>query len=158
MRYQRARNFCIGITALALLAVTSWALADQRSPEDIISGRRSNLRDLGSAFKELGEELKKKKPMEFMVQQYVAQIGDLAQQEQNWFPAGTGQKTGIETHAKDEIWARPEDFSKAMQAFQREAGVLTGIAASDADALKAQHRKLGVTCKGCHDTFREKED
>jgi cytochrome c556 len=145
---------------IGLLAVFGcWgALAADQTATDVIAGRRSNLRDLGSAYKELGEELKKSKPLPFLLQQYIGEISDFSQQQQNWFPPNTGPKTGIETHAKEEIWTKPQEFTAAMQAFQKEAAVLTGISTSDLDALKVEHKKLGLTCKNCHDTFREKED
>lgn len=152
-RPRRWRN--IGIIAVFVC----WgALASEPIAGDVIAGRRSNLRDLGSAYKEMGEELKKSKPMPFLLQQYISQISDLSQQQQNWFPPNTGPKSGIETHAKEEIWARPQEFAAAMQAFQKEAAVLNAVSVSDLDALKAEHKKLGLTCKNCHDTFREKED
>jgi cytochrome c556 len=157
MTHKLSKHFFIfGIVGVSL--VVGSARADQQNVEDIISGRRSNLKDLGSAYKELGDELKKNKPMSFLVQQYVSQISDLSQQQQNWFPANTGPKSGIETKAKEEIWTRAAEFSAAMQAFQKEAASLAAIAPSDTESLKAQHKKLGQTCKACHDTFREKED
>ena len=148
----------------AAIAMTSMLSAHAQDPEartsaEVIEGRQSNLRDLGSAYKELGDQLKKSKPMPFMVQQLVGQIRDFALQAPHWFPAGSGPGPGLDTKAKPDIWIRTAEFKTAMQRFDQESERLASVAATnDLDALKVQHRKLGEACKACHDPFREKKD
>src|ERR1700722_14429501 len=97
-------------TTLRAVAVICWAvigapaLPQERTPEDVIKGRQSNLHDLGSAYKSLGDELKKAKPILFLVQQYIGQISELAKQRKYWFPSGTGPEAGIDTKAKPLVW------------------------------------------------------
>ena len=43
-------------------------------------------------------------------------------------------------------------------AFNKEANELAKVAATgDAAALKVQFGKVGETCKGCHDKFRQED-
>ena len=75
-----------------------------------------------------------------------------------WFPAGSGPAPGLKTAAKAEIWAQPDKFAAARDAFVAEAAKFQVIAKSgDAAAIRAEVPKLGATCGGCHDHFREKE-
>ena len=46
-----------------------------------------------------------------------------------------------------------------METFQSEASKLGDLAvAGDREAIKAQFKATGKTCKSCHDAFKEKED
>lgn len=147
-----------GVAALVLSAV---AAATYGAAGDVISTRQSNFKDLGETVKKLGDELKKPAPMASRLDQYAAQIADLAKQlgqQERLFPKGSGPEAGVETNAKKEIWEKPQEFQTAMRALATEAGNLKSIPGSDTKGIKAQFRKLGRTCKGCHDSFREKED
>lgn len=147
-----------GISLFAALMFGS-ALGQERSAEDVIKGRQSNLHDLGSAYKSLVDELKKSKPILFLVQQYIEQIGALAKQRTYWFPKGSGPESGIDTKAKAIIWADPTDFSLKMQGLGVEVDKLLALQSStDVAAISNQVRQLGEACKACHDKFREPED
>jgi cytochrome c556 len=72
----------------------------------------------------------------------------------NVFPEGSDFG---ETGSKAEVWEKPAEFKKAMVAFQSAADGLAKVAASgDMKAVGGAFGKLGKSCKGCHDTFREK--
>lgn len=147
------------LAAVALATGTlSVAATDEMTPEDAIAARQSGLHDLGGAFKGVNDELKKANPSLTLLRQYVQQIDQAAKSQQFWFPRGSGPEAGIETKAKPDIWQRPEEFAKARDAFLAAAAKLVQVAgASDVDAIKAQTRAVGQTCKGCHDPFREQE-
>jgi cytochrome c556 len=133
--------------------------AQERSPEDVIKGRQSNLHDLGSAYKSLTDELKKGNPVFFIVQQYIDQINQLAKQSAYWFPGGTGPEAGIDTKARSLIWQTPDDFASRMQSFRTQVDKLFALRSSvDSAAISAQIRSLGEACKACHDKYREPED
>lgn len=147
------------VVALSLICTAVWsARADEMDPQVVIEGRRANLRDLGAAFKAITDELKKPVPSLPVIRQYAGQIDALAQQQRFWFPRGSGPESEIETDAKPEIWTRTKEFADAQLALVTEAGRFRDIArGSDIDAIKTQHRAVGKTCKGCHDSFREEE-
>ena len=72
---------------------------------------------------------------------------------------GTDKGTGWEkTRAKSEIWTEKEKIGKAATAWVKEANEMAVVAAAgDAAATKVQLGKLGSTCKGCHDDFKNKQ-
>jgi cytochrome c556 len=154
--WKRGTIAVAGASSLLLFAV---ALSQERSPEDVIKGRQSNLHDLGSAYKELRDLLTKKAPSLFLIQQYIGQIGALAKERGYWFPEGTGPEAGIDTKAKALIWKTPDDFSMRMQTFATEVDKLVAAGATgDVALITSQHRALGEACKACHDKYRERED
>jgi cytochrome c556 len=135
------------------------AIPQERSSEDVIKGRQSNLHDLGAAYKSLSDELRKSKPVPLLLQQYIGQIGELAKQREYWFPRGTGPEAGIDTKAKPSIWTSQEDFARRMQVFALEAEKLLALEnSSDIASIFGQVRVLGESCKSCHDKYREPED
>jgi cytochrome c556 len=70
------------------------------------------------------------------------------------FPAGSGASAGT-TDALDVIWQDPDDFAARLKAFQVEANQLRKIAThGDAAAFNEQFRKVGGTCKNCHDKYK----
>jgi cytochrome c556 len=145
--------------AVAAFSVCLVCIAQDADVSVVVEGRQSNLRDLGAAFKAIGDELKKSSPAMPYMRQYARQINDFAQQQHFWFPAGSGPQPDIKTHAKSEIWSQPAQFSQAQTDFSREAARLVEVLASnDVAAVKTQYRVVGKTCEGCHKVFREKID
>ncbi|MDR1848417.1 MAG: cytochrome c [Zoogloeaceae bacterium] len=63
----------------------------------------------------------------------------------------------VKTYVKPEFFSKPQDAAKYAQAFTKEADELARIAAVGTVAeVKAQHGKVGGTCKACHDDFKMK--
>jgi len=75
------------------------------------------------------------------------------------YPAGTDKGTGWEkTRVKPEFFTNKEGVTKVAMAFNKEANEMAKVAATgDAAAVKDQLGKLGGTCKGCHDDFKNKD-
>lgn len=60
------------------------------------------------------------------------------------------------TEVKPELFTDKEGVGKVAKAFNTEANEMAKVAATgDAAAVKAQFGKLGETCKGCHEKYRE---
>jgi cytochrome c556 len=130
--------------------------AQDASADDIIKGRQSNYRDIGGAYREINEELKKNAPMKFLLDQYAAQMLDLANDQENWFPKGTGPDSGADTNAKAEIWADPADFKKFSAELKVEAKKLAEIAGGgDKAAIGTQLKATSVSCQGCHAKYKK---
>lgn len=155
-----------GSVLYALLGLTSLALPMLSAAEDvetqqIIETRQNNYRDLGGALKSIDDQLRRGKIVKTLAVRYAEQLKELAdlQHAQEWFPAGTGPDSGIETEAKQEIWTRPEEFNKFRHALPAAAAKLDQLIVSDAsiDAIKAQHKAVGKVCAGCHKIYREEE-
>lgn len=145
----------IGISAGASVVVAD----EDLDPKAVIEARQSALRDIGAAFKAIGDELKKATPSLPSVRQHAKQIDDLSRRQGSWFPAETGPDSDVITAAKAEIWQQPAQFKAQQAEFAAQASKLAKTAAgSDAAAIKAQWLALGKTCKGCHEGFREEDD
>lgn len=82
---------------------------------------------------------------------HVDALTDLASIAHELFPEGSQS-----AEALPEIWENPEEFDEAMTRFQSVALELRQAAATnDISAIGGTMRRLGRTCKGCHDKFRE---
>lgn len=144
------------IPALALVAAAAPLMA---APADGIRSRITNFRELGAAYKAVNDSLRGGEVQTVLLVQSARQIGNAARGQYGWFPAGSGPQAGVKTAAKPEIWANPAKFKAAQDAFAAAANQFQKVAASgDASAIRLQARKLGATCKGCHDSFRTEED
>ena len=63
-----------------------------------------------------------------------------------------------ETQVKAEFFQQPEEVKKVAVAFIQESNKLAEVAAGgDVAAIRAQFGKVGESCKGCHDKFRNKD-
>lgn len=141
-------------TAIAAVAVAALAAPLLAAPADTVRSRIAAYKDLGGAFKTVNDNLRGT-PNVAAIQQAVGRINGAARGQYAWFPRGTGPQAGVKTGAKAEIWTQARQFRAAQDAFAAQAGALQRAATSgNVDAIRAEARKLGGTCKGCHDTFR----
>lgn len=132
---------------------------EEFDPQPVIEGRQAALRDIGAAFKNINDELKRSQPSIPLIRQNANQIDDLVKQQRFWFVAGTGPETEIEMKAKALIWTQPADFKAGQAALTEQAAKLAKVSAGqDLAAIKAQTQALGRTCKSCHDKYREEDD
>lgn len=125
----------------------------------IIDQRQKSLKRLGKNFKGISDAIKTGTADSEDTLQSIKIVSNLAPRLKTWFPEGSGPESGLETEAKAEIWAQPEEFAKAAADFEAAALVLQAAGdAGDADAIKAAFGQVGGTCKGCHDTFKSDDE
>lgn len=75
-----------------------------------------------------------------------------------YVPGSDKGKGWKETRVKHELFTDRDGVAKVAVAFNKEANELAKVAAGgDAAALKVQFGKVGETCKGCHDKFRQED-
>lgn len=150
---QTAARLALAAAAVALAGAPLLA-----APTDQVRARIDGFRELGAAYKNVNDGLRGD-VQTVLIQQSARQIRNASRAMYEWFPAGSGAQPGIKTAAKPEIWSRSAQFKAAQDAFARQADVFQRTAASgNAAAIRAEARKLGATCKGCHDTFRVPKD
>jgi cytochrome c556 len=147
--------------------------------QQVIEDRVAGFRDIGSAFKNIGDELKTGKPNVAKIQMSAGAIDNYTAAVHNWFPPGSQpppKKSGgwfdwlcnwfscadayehadPESHAKPEIWSQPERFNELLREFEAEAKAMRQVSQrGDVAQINAQFKKLGASCKSCHDVFRE---
>lgn len=75
------------------------------------------------------------------------------------FAPGTETGKGWrDTTVKPELFSDSKGVGEAAGNFVREANELARVAATgDAAAVKVQFGKVGQSCKGCHDSYRQKD-
>jgi cytochrome c556 len=150
-----AAVLAVAITALA----THAALAQTLTPRQSIEARQSHFKDMGGAFKTVRDQLRRPTPDMTAIQQAAQSVKELAQDQPNWFPKGSGAEAGVKTAAKPEVWNDSANFSAAMQKLREAAVKLDSLAqAKDIDGLKAHVPAVGQACKGCHDKYRVPEE
>ncbi|KPH68115.1 cytochrome c [Novosphingobium sp. ST904] len=150
------RSLRTGFIAATLLFGAAAVLA---KPADFVGTREAGYKSLGAAFKTVNDRLRSGdvRGPEFMGA--VARIQTVSREQYKWFPAGSGRSSGLKTAARPEIWGNAPQFRAAQDAFARQADAFAKAAAtSDAGLIRGEARKLGATCKGCHDNFREEDN
>ncbi|HEX7857556.1 MAG TPA: cytochrome c [Sphingobium sp.] len=144
------------LMGMGLLGVAGMALA---APADQVKIRVSGYKALGAAYKSVNDSLRSGSPDGATIQRAAGQIRNASREQYKWFPVGSGPQAGVKTAAQPAIWARAPEFRAAQDAFARQADAFQKVAATnDFAAIKAESRKLGAACKGCHDNFRAEDD
>lgn len=176
----RVTRWTIGIAVSGMcLGWSALAGAQGLPPSEIIKNRIANFREIGTAFKGIGDELKAKEPYIPTIQESAQHIESLGAEILSWFPPGSGPtpepEKGIidsilawfssdepaknkegKTKAKPAVWTQRATFEGNYRKFYAEAKKMNEVAQSgDKVAAAAQFKALGATCKTCHDTFRE---
>jgi cytochrome c556 len=152
----RLRSKVVAAAAVMVVMAASAAAADVLS---IVQARQGHFKEIGKAAKAMSEQLKSGTPSLPVVQAAAKPIDALAPQVPSWFPAGSGPAPGVKTQAKPDIWARPDEFKHDAAAFADAAHKLDLVAASgDLSAIRTQAQALALTCKTCHEAFRQRDD
>ena len=150
----RLSHVAAGVIALGALAAALIA-----APADTIRARIASYRELGAAFKAVNDGLRGSEIQTVLIGQYARQIRNASRAQYTLFPAGTGPQPGIKTNAKAEIWKKPAEFRAAQDAFVRAADSFqAAVNKGNPAAIKSEARKLGASCKSCHDAFRAPVD
>lgn len=143
----------IAAVAIAISAIGIGPLV--AAGADPVKSRVESYRELGAAFKNVNDELRKASPQPYIIQLSAKQIRGTAQAQYGLFPNGSGPRPGIKTAAKAEIWTEPAKFKAAQDAFNVQAQAFARVAQSgDAAKIRVQVKALGQTCAACHKVYR----
>lgn len=141
--------------AAGIVAITPLAFA-QVKPEKQIEYRQASMTVLARSNAELGAMAKGSIPFNKDVAlrhaNLIAGLSDLALEMGAY---GPGTEKGAHTEADPKIWSDPAKFKAAFEKFAAAAKELPA-AAGDKATLGPALKKVGMTCKGCHDDFRSK--
>lgn len=141
---------CLGCATLIGMSSTHPVLADETNPA--IVHRQGTYKVAGGHMDSLKSIL------------FLGGSGDLAYHANaikaawehmgNAYPAGSDKG---ETRAKAEIWKNMEDFqAKGKAAYGATLALVEAAQANDKGATAAAFKKLGGTCKDCHNDYRAK--
>ena len=170
-----------GVYAMCCGLWAATAVADDA--ERMIEHRIAGFRDMGAAFKSIGDELKTSQPNVSRIRDAALVVRDYGKQIPQWFPPGSEPPPKPEqswldwirsffssdgefvtasvydTKAKPEIWQRRTEFNQAHQRFQSAVeGLWATAQGSDVAAIRERYKSAAKTCANCHDSFRERVD
>jgi len=129
--------------------------AAQRKPDEVISYRRSVMTLVGWNFGPMSAMNKGKIPFDAKeFASHADRIASLAPQALEGFAKGSDK--GAETDAKADIWQNFDDFKSKLNDLVNESKTMSEVAkAGDEAKSKEQFKKLGGTCKACHDKYKQ---
>lgn len=124
----------------------------------VMHERHEGMEKIGKATKALGREMEAASPDLATIRTSAATIAGLAPKVGTWFPSGSGPEVG-KTHARAEIWQKPEDYAAKTKDFQT-AAVAFNTAAQGGNMadVKPRFDAMMKTCKACHEGYRRKHD
>ena len=112
--------------------------------------RDHTMEAIGGHMQALSDILRGKVPHEGHLAVHADALASLAEITPTLFPAGS-----VGGDALPAIWENPDDFAKRLDDF-REAGASLRAAVETGGDVMTATRALGQSCKGCHDSYREK--
>lgn len=123
-----------------------------------IAARKANYKEIGGAFKTIGDEIKTGAPDLATIRPLARDIVTRASAQMRYFPKGSGPEAGEKTRAKPVIWTDQAAFVKSHNDMLAAAkGLQAATMAGDVAAMTSARATLGGTCKACHDKFRESD-
>jgi cytochrome c556 len=149
------------VLALLAVAVAGTAVA-QVKPADAIKFRQSGYGFMAWNMVKLKGMLVEN-PASFNKEQAIAAANAIQAVANSgmgalYVPGSDKGKGWAETRVKPELFTDKEGVGKVARAFNAEANELAKVAVTgDAAALKVQFGKVGETCKGCHDKFKQED-
>lgn len=139
--------------ALALLFAATPALAED--PENYIKYRQQVMKAIGGHMGAASQILRGRVSPEGDLQIHAQSLAGLSANIARLFPEGSDFG---ETGARAEVWDKRGEFEQAAtEARTATAAFAEAAAGGDMDQIKAAHREVGKSCKGCHEGFRQKD-
>lgn len=153
MRFIKTFALAAAIAAPALAAVPAMAAEE----DALVKFRMNNMKIVGGAMQNIVAQLKGEAPVKDQIAAYATIMADAARMSA---PAFKDKAMGLEVKgtAKAEVWTDWAKFEGGLQKLETESAKLAQVAAAgDMAAIGAQVQEVGKTCKGCHDSFRQKD-
>jgi cytochrome c556 len=133
--------------------------AEEQLLADAIGSRQYNMKDMGSAFKSITDEVRSGSSDRNLMFYSAKAVQTSARSHAHWFPPGSGPELGIETRALGEIWLQNDVFEAGVEEFIAESNDLVAVLQTDdTDEHATQLKRTADTCKACHDQFRRPDD
>jgi cytochrome c556 len=147
------------IVSAALVCVSAFAAAPPTAPAELLKARHDHYEALGASFKTVRDNVNAGDEADFVaVQKAADEIHKASQNQQQWFPKGTGPEAG-KTRAVPEIWVKAAEFTAAIKMFEERAPkLLAAVQTKDIKQVQTAFREVGGACKNCHDNFRSPEE
>jgi len=152
MNIRMKQLLTIGIAGLIAMPVVSFSAES----EDLIKYRRGVMKAVGGHMGATSLIVRGKVPHKDQLKQHVNAMKLLTNDIPALFPEGSDFG---ETRAKEAVWEKPNEFSKASKTSNDSiANLLKAVEGGKDSEILAGFKKVGEGCKGCHKKFREKEE
>jgi cytochrome c556 len=143
----RLLQFAAGLAFATAAVLPTTVLASD--PTDVIDYRKHIMKTLGEQVAAMNMTLQEKAPAE----NFVAHVETLAvtatQALKSFEPDVAGGAS------KPEVWTKWDDFSKRMNEMVANTADLAKTAKAGGAAAAQPKLQAALTCKGCHDLYRE---
>lgn len=137
-------------------AVVAPAAANAMDAENAVKYRQQVMKAIGAYTNNVVMVLKGEVPYSDQLLPSAKMLADTAKLSLLTFEENTAD-SGVKTTATAEIWSDWEKFSGGMKMMEeRTDALVAAVESGDKGAIGAAVKKVGETCKGCHDNFREK--
>ncbi|HSG89616.1 MAG TPA: cytochrome c [Pseudomonadales bacterium] len=154
-RPDRLRSRAGACALVALLAGGALPTAAESDLATLIDARQTRFEEMGEAFKVFRDELRSDEPEVAVMPAAAEVIVSYAGHISEWFPAGSGPESGLETDALAYIWKNTDKFARIDADLVPAAAALqAAVATGEVGAITAEFSTVGRTCKACHDSFR----
>jgi len=121
----------------------------------VVDARQAGFKDMGKAMKAISAEIKSGTMDRSVMTTSATAIGAHTDAVKNWFPAGSGPESGLDTDALAYIWKNPDKFASiADQLGPALAEFESALADGDDAAVQAKAKQLSGVCSDCHRSFR----
>jgi cytochrome c556 len=141
-------------TVLGLLCVGGAANAQGEGPDGVVKGRQAGMMLSGVAMGAMKSAIDAGQAPS--TQRFNSRaLARWAHAVPGMFPAGSGPESGVETHAKAEVWSDRAGFEAKAAAYAAAADRLAELAGGeDAAAFSAQWTIVRSSCQSCHDVYK----
>ena len=141
-------------TVLGLLCVGGAANAQGEGPDGLVKGRQAGMMLSGVAMGAMKSAIDAGQAPS--TQRFNSRaLARWAHAVPGMFPAGSGPESGVETHARAEVWSDRAGFEAKAAAYADAADRLAELAAGeDAAAFSAQWTVVRSSCQSCHDVYK----
>jgi cytochrome c556 len=130
--------------------------AAQQDKDPVISYRQKVMQSIGANIGAISDVLKHSLPRQENIPAHAEQMSRAASLIPSAFEDELSE--GL-TDAKPEIWEDWEEFREYAGDLEQASAELAGMSPdSDTAAFAAQVKKVGDTCKQCHDEFRKPKE
>lgn len=141
-------RFLSSVVSLVFVAMVP-AVSKASEPADVIDYRKHIMKTMDQQVTAITMIMQKKAPAD----NFALHVETLAVAASTALKAFEPKVEG--GRAKAEVWAKWPDFTKRMKELQAATSELAKVAGAGGMAAAAPKLQGALTCKGCHDVYRE---
>jgi cytochrome c556 len=143
-------------TLLVAALIAAAPATQAQEPENYIKYRQAVMTAIGGHNGAASQIVRGRVSPEGALAVHAGALEALTRDIPSLFPEGSDFG---ETGAKPEVWSDRAGFEKAADdARAATAAFAAAVAGGDAEKIGAAFKEVGEACKGCHETYREKDD